>query len=180
MQRGDDSLGRVVEQHRADADHDAELEAMGVAEEGLVLADRLALVVEDGPAAADPAGTRRRATFDERPGLGLDLLLDFAAETIGITEAELQLALLARLQIADMGFARDGGSERRLAQTHVASQVIDDPRRGVAQQVVHDRCRLAFRAGRTRLARSREEAIDLGLREVGDKPGERIAFHRRR
>ncbi|MNL76358.1 hypothetical protein D3C87_2023150 [compost metagenome] len=55
VQRRDDTLGRVVEQHRADADHDAEFVVMRGAEEGLVLADRLAFVVEDGPAAANPA-----------------------------------------------------------------------------------------------------------------------------
>jgi hypothetical protein len=61
VQRGDDALGRVIEQHRADAVDGIELEAMRRAEERLVLANRLALVVEDGPAAADPA--RRAAPF---------------------------------------------------------------------------------------------------------------------
>ena len=56
VQRGDDALGRVVEQHRADADlRRRTRKPWRGAEEGLVLADRLALVVEDGPAAADPA-----------------------------------------------------------------------------------------------------------------------------
>ena len=72
VQRGDDTLGRVVEQHRADADLHTELEAVGGAEEGLVLADRLALVVEDGPAAADPArvdhGAAVRPSARARPG----------------------------------------------------------------------------------------------------------------
>ena len=57
VQGGDDALDGVVEQHRADADADVELEAVGGGEERLVLADRLALVVEDGPAAAHPART---------------------------------------------------------------------------------------------------------------------------
>ena len=64
VQGGDDALGRVVEQHRADANHDAKLEVMRGAEERLVLADRLALVVEDGPAAANPAWIHHKPAFD--------------------------------------------------------------------------------------------------------------------
>ena len=68
VQRGDDALGRVVEQHRADADltPNSNVSNMSVvrAEERLVLADRLALVVEDGPAAADPARIDDRAPAD--------------------------------------------------------------------------------------------------------------------
>ena len=74
VQRGDDALDRVVEQHRADADLHAELEAMRVAEERLVLADRLALVVEDRPAAADPARVRLVGPPSiNRSGLGLGI-----------------------------------------------------------------------------------------------------------
>ena len=57
MQRGHHAPDRIVEEHRAHADGTGELEALGSAEERLVLADRLALVVEDRPAAADPART---------------------------------------------------------------------------------------------------------------------------
>ena len=92
VQRGDDALDRVVEQHRADADANvAELEAVRGAEERLVLADRLALVVEDRPAAADPARVRRPGRLRQRPGLGLDLLLDLAAEAVGVGEVMLDL-----------------------------------------------------------------------------------------
>ena len=61
VQRGDDALDRVVEQHRADAGvgHLAlGFVQMRGAEERLVLPDRLALVVEDRPARADPAARR--------------------------------------------------------------------------------------------------------------------------
>ena len=108
VQRGDHALDRVVEEHRADADAHVELEAVGVGEERLVLADGLALVVEDRPAAAHPARAdivRRhlrlavRAHDDlavgialgNRPRLGLDLLLDLAAEAVGVGEAVLDL-----------------------------------------------------------------------------------------
>ena len=96
MDGGDDALNRVVTQDRADADLHAELELVPLrwelAEERLVLADRLALVVEDGPAAAHPARIDDRAAVDHRSRLGLDLLLDLAAEAVGVAEADLELA----------------------------------------------------------------------------------------
>src|SRR5207245_9770594 len=45
VQGGDDAFDRVVEEQRADADLDVKLEALGVGEERLVLADRLALEI---------------------------------------------------------------------------------------------------------------------------------------
>ena len=70
IERGDHALDRVVEQDRADADAHVELEAVRGGEERLVLADRLALVVEDRPAAADPARAdfRDRPVYDRGPG----------------------------------------------------------------------------------------------------------------
>ena len=61
MKRRDDALDRIVEQDRADA-AGAELEPWVAAEERLVLPDRLALVVEVRPAAADPARISQRRT----------------------------------------------------------------------------------------------------------------------
>ena len=55
MQRRDHPLDRIVEQDRTDPDLLAELEGVCVVEERLVLPDRLTFVVENGPAAADPA-----------------------------------------------------------------------------------------------------------------------------
>ena len=69
LQRGDDALDRVVKQDRADADAHVELEAVGGAEERLVLADRFALVVEHRPAAAHPARSYVQARlYDQGPG----------------------------------------------------------------------------------------------------------------
>ena len=73
MQRRDDAPERVVEQDRADAvAARSNSKRVRGAEERLVLPDRLALVVEDRPAAADPARARRRAAVDRparaRPG----------------------------------------------------------------------------------------------------------------
>ena len=82
-------------------------------EERLVLADRLALVVEDRPAAADPARLDDWPAVDQRPRLGLDLLLDLAAEAVGVGEAVLDLGLLAGAEIGVVRLARervdDGG-----------------------------------------------------------------------
>ena len=92
VQRGDNALGRVVEQDRADAGLHAIFEVMRGAEERLVLTDRLALVIEDGPAAADPAWIDQGAAFHHGSGLGLNLLLNLAAEAVRVGEAELDFA----------------------------------------------------------------------------------------
>ena len=80
---------------------------VGVGEERLVLADRLALVVEDRPAAADPARADSLSHTGGHPAtmifrrialgtarLGLNLLLDLAAEAVGVGEAVLDLRSL--------------------------------------------------------------------------------------
>src|SRR5215208_6606361 len=149
VQSGDDAPDRVVEQHRADADSNTELEAVALfgklAEEGLVLADGFALVVEDGPAAAHPAWANDRPTFDERPWLGLDLSLDLAAEPVGVGEADLDIGGLRWLRIADVRLTRQGGGIRRypfgwivrmrLLRALKAVQVIDDARRRPPQPI---------------------------------------------
>ena len=48
---------------------------------------------------------RLRIVDVQRPGFGLDLLLDLAAEAVGVGEAELDLRPCWRQQIADVGFA---------------------------------------------------------------------------
>jgi hypothetical protein len=59
MDRGDGSLYRVVTEYGTYSNLHSKLELVSfggqLAEERLVLADRLAFVIEDGPAAADPA-----------------------------------------------------------------------------------------------------------------------------
>ena len=178
MQRGDDALGWVVKQHRADADLHAEFESMRGREEGLVLANRLALVVEDGPTAAHPARVDHRATFHQRPGLGLDLLLDFAAEAVGIAEAELDLQALRWQRGARMRFAGEGRGAGRLPLGRVAEvgllrasktvEVVDDACGGVSQQCGG----IGVRVGRS------EEGVELRLREVGNEARHRVAFDR--
>jgi hypothetical protein len=59
------------------------------------MTDRLAFVVEDGPAAAYPARFNLRPSLDHRTGSGLQLRLDLAAEAVGVVQADLGLRPLA-------------------------------------------------------------------------------------
>src|SRR5947209_16496253 len=69
VQGGDYALQRIIEKDRTHAHGFGELKAVRGTEEWFVFAHRLALVVEDRPAAAYPARLAVRA------GLGLDLFL---------------------------------------------------------------------------------------------------------
>ena len=85
MQRRDNSLDRVVEQGRAYPNLLPEFERVSVIEEGLVLLDGLALVVENGPAAADPPRIYDwsiGSVQTKRPRLGLNFFLNLSAETV--------------------------------------------------------------------------------------------------
>src|SRR5262249_20733203 len=88
VDRGDEAFERVVEQDRADADLNAEFKLVPLicklAEEWLILADGLTFVVEDGPAAADPTRVDDRPALDQRPGLGLNLLLNLPTEAVRV------------------------------------------------------------------------------------------------
>ena len=90
---GHNPIHRIIKQDGADAFGATELEVVCGGEERLVLADGLAFVVEDGPTASQPAGQR----FVSRGGIwiqfqrGADLLLNFAAKTIGIAELALDV-----------------------------------------------------------------------------------------
>ena len=98
MHRGHDSFDRVVKEDGADSRTCiAELELMSLwqlAEKRLVLADRLAFVVEDGPAAADPARINDWPFVHDRARLGLDLLLNLATKAVRVAEGDLDLGLL--------------------------------------------------------------------------------------
>ena len=166
MQRGDDALDRVVEQHRADADAHAELEARAWSlKNGSYWRTGLPLLLK----MVQPLPTQRGL---DRPGppsassgprLGLDLLLDLAAEAVGVGEAELDLQALRRQRGADVGLAgQRGGAGRlplrrvvgiRLLRAAEAIEVVDDARGGVLQQ----RRRRGVRVGGV------EEAVELRL-----------------
>ena len=186
VQRGDDAPDRVVEEHRADADRDVELEAVRVGEERLVLADRLALVVEDGPAAADPARVDvvgviaagrprpRRSRRGVAPGparLGLDLLLDLAAEAVGVGEADLDLRLLAAVQVADVGLAGErGGDGRRLRLGRIGRAPVRRTGRRRSGCVASP-----SRVAADRPVGSARNWSICGLGQVGVEAGERVA-----
>src|SRR3954468_4755830 len=141
MQRRDDAAGRVVEQDRAHANLAAEPEVVGIVEKRFVLPDRFALVVEDRPAGADPARVGDRTAIDERSRLGGNLVLNLAAEPVGITEADAKPGLFTRQQIADVRFARNRRAERRQRRIRrapcrrIAREVVDDPGRGALEQL---------------------------------------------
>src|SRR5690606_4801720 len=78
MKRPDLAAQRIVEPQRTDADRMAEPVFVVRVEEGLVAPDRLALVVEDGPAAGDPSEVDDGPTRLQRPGFGERLRLDGA------------------------------------------------------------------------------------------------------
>ena len=150
------------------------------AEEGLVLAHRLALVVEDGPAAAHPARVDWPPAAIEsapaRPGSS-------SGSRGQSRRSRLKLSWIPsprRRPVADVGLARQRGSEGRLplvgssdplAASLEAIQVVDDARRGLPsrmaagpQGVAHDR---GIDRLRSRSARSRR----------GGRPGSRRLAH---
>jgi hypothetical protein len=140
VQGGDDALGWIVEQGGADALQPCELKLVRlvrwqIAEKRLVLLDRLAFVVVDGPAAAHPAQRSRNA--GDLFWLSLYLALDGATKAIRIGEGDLYLGLCAGWQIADVGLAYNGGGKGWILRPKslIASLVIDDATGGVAQQV---------------------------------------------
>ncbi len=82
MQRGHDALDWIVEEHGTHPHRHGELKVVRGAEEWLVLAHGLALVVEDRPTAAHPAWIALRSALDQWSRLGLGLFLDLAPETV--------------------------------------------------------------------------------------------------
>ena len=133
---------------------------------GSYCANRLALVVVDFRAGADPTriGDRRgRIVGIERARLGLKLELRFASESVGIDETQLHPASFAGREIADMRFARDrGGADRDPVE------VVEDSRRRRAEMVG---------GGRVGVIRV-EERLNLRRREIGDEAFEGVALDR--
>ena len=161
MQCGDHPLHGVIEQDRRDAGIGHlrfRFVQVRAAEERLVLFDRLAFVVVDGPAAADPArvrGARHGHAVVERQcagadiaarqqyvrrtdrcvtRLGLNLRLQVPPKAIGIREADLNLQALRRQRIADMGFAYQRGGKGRFAAAAEAIEVVDKAAGGALEQ----------------------------------------------
>src|SRR5579859_183474 len=106
VNRRDHALDRVVAKDRTDSNLHAELKlvALGgkLTEKGLVLSHRLALIVENSPAATNPTRIDDRPFVRNRAGFGLDLPLNFTAKSIGIAEGDLKFGCLITRQSADM------------------------------------------------------------------------------
>ena len=117
MERRDHALDRVVAEDGADSDLHAELELVPFVaswlKNGSYWRTGLPLLLK----MVQPLPTQRGLTTGPPsttgPGLGLNLLLNLAAEAVGVAEGDLELQLVAGVEIADVGFARDGGGERR-------------------------------------------------------------------
>ena len=141
MQRGDHALNGIVEEHRAHAGAHVGFEGGGIAEERLELADRLALVVEDGPSAADPArvyvlvrqfrppvcadnDSPLRIALRTASRLRPHLLLDLAPEAVGVGQAQLDPGLLPGGQIGRMRLACHGQHGGRLRLGIVARAMV--------------------------------------------------------
>ena len=99
MKRCHHALDRIVEQNRADADLDIELEVVRISEERLVLKDRFPLVIKHSPTAPNPTRTdlvrchfRLAIRIDDDltvgvargngSRLGLNFVLDLATEPV--------------------------------------------------------------------------------------------------
>src|SRR5688572_12181074 len=109
------------------------------AEKWFVLANRFAFVVEDGPTAGHPTWVGNGPACDQRPWFGLNFLLNFASEPVGIGEAMLGLALAAmgksvRLarQGVDDGWLRIG----QVFGSVIGEQVIDQSGRGLVENAI--------------------------------------------
>ena len=169
---GDHPPDRVVEQHRADADRDVELEAVGAVKNGSYWRTGLPLllkIVQPLPTQRGVATVRRPPSVASGPGLGLHLLLDLAPEAVGVGEAVLDLASPPSAQVARVGLA---GQRRR-------------PTAGCGRGSPRCGCR---RTGRRRAGWSRPAAARAGRRagprgtrrssprsRSGSKPGQRVA-----
>src|SRR5262249_43493639 len=152
-----------------------------------VLFDRFALVVEDRATRSDPAMRSIRQhkiavdageqcartdvaaglwdvslALRRVAGLGLNLLLNFAPETVGVREADLNFRLRAA-RVVVMSFARERRRERRLTAAAPTVEVINDARRGLAQQ------------GSGLTVRIGDEALQRSRRQVGVKIFEQVA-----
>ena len=92
MQCSDHPPDRIIEEHGTYTDANTKLVAVRGAEEWLELANRLAFVVEDRPARGDPASIdegARAERWRRAARVPPELPLNLAAETIGVSESEL-------------------------------------------------------------------------------------------
>jgi hypothetical protein len=136
------------------------------AEKRLVLAYRISLVVINFGARGDPAFSHHRGVGRvrvQRAGVGLQPCLGQAALSVRVKEFQLQPALCAGGQVADMGFACNHHRTCRDAR-----QVVENACAGASQPF------LGQRLGVRRL----EESTIFSGRQIRLKMIERIALDR--
>src|SRR5262249_48396823 len=88
VEGADEPPERVIELCGADPSNPTDLHPVVRCEERLVLAHRLAFVVEDRPTTGDPPKLHIGTARLERAGLSADLLLNLTAEAVGVGEAQ--------------------------------------------------------------------------------------------
>ncbi len=159
---------RVVEQHRTDAGRVRQLEAVSRREERLVLPDRQPLVVERRPAGAGPPRSDDRPAGDQRTRLCLLLALDLASEPIRERHADLHPGPVAVGDNGGVGLARERAHRDRLRErarerAAVGEQIVDEPGRRRAEELMRMRARIG------------EDGEDCRLVEVGHEAVERVA-----
>src|SRR6185369_150709 len=131
----DQAIERVVTKDGSDAGLDDlgfALEGARGAEIRLVLFDRVALVVEQGAARADPAWVDGAGQTGDFAGFGLDFGSYDAAEAVGVGEGFLDAGVGVD---AGMLLTREGVGERGFAALFECEQVVDEPGRGVGERV---------------------------------------------
>ena len=162
---------------------------MSVGEKRLVLSYRLAFIVKHRPAASDPPGARvgaghnRSGVDDLYMTIGiapwdwlrfrLKLLLNLAAESVGVREAMLNLCLLSRGQIGLVSFPshrvhRAGPRLRRRRGLAITIQVVDQPRRSLFENIV--------RISKGIREVSFDDCVDQIGFEIREQISERLAF----
>src|SRR5215472_14880352 len=167
------SFSRVIENNRAYTRRDPELKLVTLsgklAEERFILANRIALIIENGPAAPDPARINYWSSIHYRTGCCLGFLLRLTTESIGGDEADLDFGVLSRRKIAKVRFARESGCESWLPLSGIIGHrrpcvlevvgVINHTSGSVAQQV----------GGQSRRIVGPVKGVYLCLRQIREK-----------
>src|SRR5262245_10083329 len=130
MQCGDDPPQGVIEQCGADADLLIETERVRVVKEWLELFNRFSLVVEDRPSTGDPSRADHGTAGRQGAGVGRELFLNFASESIGVAQAHLQSQTGGRRGVAGVRLAGQQGREYRLPLPLETLDVVNNARTG--------------------------------------------------
>src|SRR5690349_8309209 len=134
--RCDHAFGRIVKEDGADAREPVEFKVVRRGEERFVLADRLAFVVVDGPAAAHPTRRNIGAYPRDSTWLGLRFELCLTTEPIPITKGVMKARRSAE-KIRNVSFSTQRVDHKRLGRgrsprAEVRELIGDDARGRIA------------------------------------------------